>query len=193
MACLVTSHFMHGVVDCVESFFFGTFGEFKFAARCAVFCFDALFKIDFRGWAYEFTEHFAEFCGVFGFFKCRFFPVKTDFGIAFAVCRSCHCKVHTDFSAFAFEVGFQTFVDVLWNALSDANDVFCRPNLFCAVILDEFATGTTALRAFFWCAVAFVYVSAYRTYKFCHSSFSLKSCCFLLFSQLFYLYYPSSY
>ncbi len=174
MTCLITSHFVHGVVNCVESFFFGTFGKFEFAAGCAIFRFDALFKIDFRGRADEFTEKFTEFCGVFGFLKCRFFPIKTDFGIAFAVCRSCHCKIHTDFGAFAFEVCFQTFVDVLGDALSDADDVFCRPNFFCAVILDKFDAGATALRAFFGCAVAFVYVSADRTYKFCHSSFSLN-------------------
>ena len=174
MTCFVACHFMNGVVNCVKSFFFGAFCKLKFAFGCAVFGFYAFLKIFFSGRADKFAEKFAEFCSVFCFFKCCFFPVETDFGITFAVCCSCHCKIHTHFGAFAFEVGFETFVDVLGDALTDADDVFGSPNFLFAVIFDKFATRAAALGASFGCAVAFMHVSADRTYKFCHSVFSLK-------------------
>ena len=174
MTCFVACHFMNGVVNCVKSFFFGAFCKFKFAFGCAVFGFYAFLKIFFGGRADKFAEKFAEFCSVFCFFKCGFFPVKTNFGITFTVCRSCHCEIHADFGAFAFKVCFETVVDVFGDVLTDANDMFGSPNLLFAVVFDEFATRATALRASFWCAVSFVYVSADRTDKFCHSCFSLK-------------------
>ena len=166
MTCLVACHLVHGVVDCVKAFFFGAFGKFEFTAGCAVFRFNAFLKILFGGGAYEFTEKFAEFCGVFSLFEGCFFPVKTNFGITFTVCGSCHCEIHTNLGAFAFEVRLQAFVDVLRNALTDADDVFCRPSFFRAVVFDEFDAGATALGAFFGCAIAFVNVTADGTYKF---------------------------
>ena len=181
MTCFVTCHFMHGVVNCVKAFFFGAFCKFKFTFGCAVFGFNAFLKVLFGGRADEFAEKFAEFCGMLSLFKCSLFPVKTDLGIAFAVSGSCHCKIHTHFGAFAFEVGFETFIDVLGDALTDADDVFGSPNFLFAVVFDKFATRAAALGASFGCAVAFMHVSANRTYKFCHSVFSLKCLIFLFY------------
>ena len=173
MTCFVTCHFMNGVINFIKSFFFGTFCKFKFAFGCAVFGFYAFLEIFFGGRADKFSKKFAEFCCVFCFFKCGFFPVKTDFGITFTVCGSCHCEIHADFGAFAFKVPFETVVDVFGDVLTDADDMFGSPDFFFAVVFDKFATRATALRASFGCAVSFVYVSADRTDKFCHSCFSL--------------------
>ena len=46
---------------------------------------------------YNFAKKFCEFSSVFCFFVSSFFPVKSDFRIAFSVSYSCHCKIHSYF------------------------------------------------------------------------------------------------
>lgn len=109
------------------------------------------------------------------------FPVQTDFGIAFAVSGAAHCEIHTDFGAFAFEVGAQTFDDVGGSALRDADDVFCRPHSRAFFLLIELLSGGFADGALFGCFVAFVNVTANGTDKFRHSFFSFRYNSILVF------------
>lgn len=67
----VACHFVHGVVDCVKSFFLGALCEVEFAFGGAVFGFHSLFEVDLGGRRHDFAEEFREFCRVFCLFECR--------------------------------------------------------------------------------------------------------------------------
>ena len=83
------------VMDCIEVCSFCTFCKVEFTCCCAVFCFYSHFKVLLCAVCYNFAKKFCEFSSVFCFFVSSFFPVKSDFRIAFSVSYSCHCKIHS--------------------------------------------------------------------------------------------------
>ena len=89
-----------------------------------------------------------------------FFPIETDFGITFAVCNPCHCKVHTDFGAFACEICTQIRHNILGCALCNADDMLCRP-AHCFGLLNELFCGCTANGTYFGSGIALMNVTAY--------------------------------
>jgi hypothetical protein len=118
---------------------------------------------------------------VLSLFVSCLLPVKADLGIAFTVCNASHCQVHTDLGALALEVCAQAandlFADVFGNAftenLADADYMFCCPGLFLG-LQGELLTGDIADGALLGGSVAFMNVTTYGAYPFCHNNLPPK-------------------
>ena len=64
-----------------------------------------------------------------GFFHSGLFIVQTDFRITFTESNAGHREIHTDFGAFAVEVGTEVVLDVFGNILGNAKNVLGSPGL----------------------------------------------------------------
>ena len=108
-------------------------------------------------------------------------PVKADLGIAFTVSDASHCQVHADLGALALEVCAQAADDLLADAfgnvcaeaLADADYMLSCPGLLLG-LLDELAAGDIADGALLRGSVAFVNVTTYGAYPFCHNNLPPK-------------------
>ena len=171
---------MHGVV----SEFLSPLCEHELAFGRAPFGFDSQLQILLGVGIYAFSEEFRELCGVFCLFKGYSFVRFRDFRISLSVGLAAHCKVHSNFRAFAGEVCAQAFDNFRVESGGDSYFVFVSPGGGGSVVLDdELGFGSLALRAYVRKIVRiFEYITAYRAYYFfCHDFIPYFVCyCFWL-------------
>ena len=75
MTCFIASHFMNGVMNCVEVSGFRTFRQIEFTSGCAVFSFYAHFEVFLGAVGNDFAQQFCKFRSMFSFFVSSFFPI----------------------------------------------------------------------------------------------------------------------
>ena len=154
-------------MDCIQVQSFCTFCQICFTCGSTVFCFYTHFQVFLCAVCYNFTKQFCKFSSVLSFFISCFFPVKTDFRITFSVSNSCHSQVHTYFRTFTLEVCSQVSFDVFRNIRSDTYFVLCSP-CHCCIHLFEFRSRCFTYWTDFRSCFAFINITTYCTYKFCH-------------------------
>ena len=129
----------------------------------------AHFEVLLRRGGNTFTEKFCKLRCVLCLLVGCLFPIHTDLGIALAEGNACHRKIHTDFGAFAVEVGTKTFDDLHRNAVKCADLMLGRVGHF--AVFNKFLklfTGNLAKRAFVGANIALNDFAAYSTSPFFH-------------------------
>ena len=175
VAGFVFRHFVNRVVDRVEAELLGADGELEFSVAGARFGVGAHLKVRLRAGDEDFAEEFREFRRVFRFFKGVTLERVGDFRIALALRLTAHREIHSDFAAFAVEVGAKSVHDFLVVDLAVADRVNGRVGRFAR--FDQFLKlrrGRLALRALFRRNVAFVDVTADLADKFLNGSHVLN-------------------
>ena len=178
VAGFVFRHFVNRVVDRVESELLGANREFELTVAGARFGVGAHLEVRLRAGGQNFAEQLREFRRVFRFFKGVTLERVGDFRIALALRLTAHREIHSDFAAFAVEVGAKSVHDFLIVDLAVADRVDGRVGRFAR--FDQFLKlrrGRLALRALFRRNVAFVNVTADLADKFFNGShFLILSC-----------------
>ena len=125
----VAGHFMNGVMNGVEVRLLRALREIGLAFGSAVFSFNAHFEVLLGGVGQNFAKQFGKAGSVIGFFHSGLFIVQADFRITFTESNAGHREIHTDFGAFAVEVGTEVVLDVFGNILGNAKNVLGSPGL----------------------------------------------------------------
>ena len=107
MTGFILGHFVNGIVNGVEIELLSPLGDGKLTFACACLSSCTQFKILFCGGRYNFAEKFSKFCCMFCLFIGITLESFCNFGISFALCNPCHCKVHAYFGAFTGEVSMK--------------------------------------------------------------------------------------
>jgi hypothetical protein len=175
MTSFISCHFMNCVMDCVKVCSFCSLSQICFACCSAVFSVDPHLKIFLGAVCDYFAKQFCEFGCVLCFFISSFFIVKADFRITFTMCHTCHSKVHTYFRAFTFKVCAKVSHDIFAGTLSNTYYMLSSP-FHLTFLLGEFGSRCFTYRAGEICRkrIAFIHITTYRTYKFCHNFYFLS-------------------
>ena len=171
VSCLITCHFMNGVMDSVEIRSLSALRKIGLAGGSAVLSLNSHLKVLLCRIGDNLAEQLSELRSMLCLFVSSLLVVKTNLGITLTECYSCHSQIHTYFRALTGEVCSEVVDDILAYTLSNAYNVLCSP---CALIflLRELRSGSmtygTALGSF----IALMYVAANITNILCHNSSS---------------------
>ena len=178
---------MDCVVNCIEVVLLSELSKLELTLCCTVLSIDSHLEILLCAVSYDFTEKLCELGSVLSFLKTSLLPVHTDFRIAFPVSNSCHCKIHTDLCALAFEVSLKTsndlslnfFGDISTELLANTYDVLSSPNLI-SLLLRELASGNLTLRTELRRILTFINITTNWANPFLHD-------CILLYIKIFFI------
>ena len=106
------------------------------------------------------AQQLRELCRMLGLFIGSLLPVQADLGITLAVSYAGHSQIHTDFTAFAVEVGAQALDDLGVNALGDAYHMLGGPTHLVLLHRHELVLWSLADGAEFGGLRSFVYITA---------------------------------
>ena len=97
MSCLVTSHLMNGVMDCVEIQSLRALCKICLACCSAVLSLNSHLKVLLCAVCDNLTEKLSELGCMLSLLVSSLLIVQTDFRIALAERDARHCEIHTDF------------------------------------------------------------------------------------------------
>ena len=142
--------------------------KLTFASTC--FCIYTHLKILLCAVCKNFAQKLCKLGSVFSLFKSILCKCGRNLGIAFSVCNSCHCKIHTDFAAFSLKVSSEILENIFAYALSNANLVNCCERCLLVHLLKFFLRCLTN-RASLGSFGTFINITAYCAIPF-HNYFS---------------------
>ena len=169
---LVAGHLMNGVMDCVKVCSLSSLGQINLAGGSAVLSLNTHLKVLLGGIGNNLAQKLCKLGSMLSLFVSSLLIVQADLRISLSVSNSCHCQIHTNLRALAFEVCSQISDDVLADTLCNTYYMLSSPGHLAFLLLCKFLSGSAANRALLRSCIAFINITTNSTYKLCHSFFS---------------------
>ena len=166
---------MDGIVQGVQIILLAELGQIGLAGGGAVFGFHAQLQILLGGIGDHLAQKLGKLRGVLRFLMGGLFPIQADLGIALPMGHAGHGQIHANLGAFAGEVGAQTVDDLLLDLsgdicaklMADAHHMLGGPGHI-GLLLYKLGAGDAALGTLLRGLLAFMNITAHRTYPFFH-------------------------